>query len=445
MRPPLLPLLSQKDSHFLDFIPDSLPAKYYSSESNFSRKGKISFRETFSAVCMLASAGLRGGVRTHLSHFLMENPDVESIDISNFVRARYKIKSTAFESIFNEYVQYAYSKWDNDNYRQFNRNIVAVDGSLFTLPASDDIRKGFDVNSMQLTAKHGYYPKCLVTTFYDINRKIPVYRSITEHKGCERTEFLNGVGKLPEKSILITDRGYYGYRVFHQIQQESSHDIICRVPSKRALNGIADFCKSGRDDEIITITPTDRVITDSILKGEDTSKYQPIKMRAVRFPSTGDDDDYVLLTTLLDTDTFSIETFKELYWDRWQIELAYRDEKTYINADKFHTKQADGIKQELYASVLMMIVTRLGIYLEEEKTSRNGMPQFLNAVNMIASRLPRIVGLAGDKLHDYMNYLMKVIISARVTSQKNRKSYPRVSKQARNKWRSWGRKQAIKK
>lgn len=437
--------MSQKDSHFLDFIPDSLPTEYYSSESNFSRKGKISFRETFSAVCMLASAGLRGGVRTHLSHFLMENPDVESIDISNFVRARYKIKSTAFESIFNEYVQYAYSKWDDDNYRQFDRNIVAVDGSLFTLPASEDIRTEFDLNSMKLTAKHGYYPKCLVTTFYDINRKIPVYRSITEHKGCERAEFLNGVETLPEKSIFVTDRGYYGYKVFFHIQQESSHDIICRVPSKRALNGITDFCKSGCDDEIITITPTDRVIMDSMLNGEDASKYQPIKMRAVRFPSTGDDEDYVLLTTLLDSEKFSIETFKELYWDRWQIELAYRDEKTYINADKFHTKFADGVKQELYASVLMMIVTRLGIYLEEKKNPRNSMPQFLNAVTMIASRLPRIVGLAGKELHDYINYLIKVIVSVRVTVEKYRKSYPRVSKQARNKWRSWGRSKAVKK
>ncbi len=399
----------------------------------------MGIRETFASICMMVSGGLNRGSRSYLCHFLLENDTIESLHISNFNRTRYKIKPSAFQTSFDEYVKFVYSNWDDPRYRKFDRSVIAVDGSKFTLPASELLKDEFDKDSLKLQATRGYYPQCLVTNFHDVYRKIPVKRLVTKSAGCERQELLKGINDLPEKSIILVDRGYYSYNVFYRIQQESEHDILARVPVNSSFKVVKDFSESDKKEAILTIKPTYNFINKMTLEGEDTAKFTPIKIRAIRYTPKGSKEEIILLTTLLDTVKYPLTVLSKLYWKRWQVELCYRDEKYYIGSDDFHSKKVNGVLQELYASVIMILVARYQIYLEEKDVKKNGTLQFLNIITALALRLPRIIKLTSNGAKKFIDKLIRISHGMPNYSQKNRNPYPRMSKSARNKWTDWAR------
>jgi len=47
-----------------------------------------------------------------------------------------------------------------------------------------------------------------------------------------------------------------------------------------------------------------------------------------------------------------------LYFRRWEVENHYRDEKIYLEIEKFHTKTVNGILQELLAVLIMTVISK---------------------------------------------------------------------------------------
>ena len=431
--------LNSQDTSILDFIPSSLPEKYLSSPSDFSRTSKLGVRETIAFICMLVSSGLNAGLRSHISHYLSENSSLESLNVSSISRARHKIKPSTFQTLHRESVKYLYQNWTDSKYDRWDRKVIAVDGSKFVLPSSQSIKDAFDDKSLRLSTTHGYYPQCLVTTFYDVFRKIPINRTVTKFGGSERGELLSGLQDIPESSILIVDRGYYGFDLFNQIQNNSSHDIIARVPFTSSFSAVKEFANGGEKEAVLSIKPTAKYKAKVRVSGGKIEDIEPLTMRAIRYTPKDGAEDIILLTTLLDAKKFETKKIAKLYWDRWQVELGYRDEKTYVEANKFHSKSVDGVLQELYSYVFMSVITKYFIYKKEKKSSSKGEPQFLNAITTLARKIPKLLYLKRKKSMVLFNKIMRIILSIRYYRQANRESYPRLSKQPRKRWNDWGK------
>jgi hypothetical protein len=429
--------MSQENS-FLDFLPDFLPIEYLSTPGAFSRNSKLSVKETISFICTLVSGGLNGGIRQHLSNFLINNSNVKTLDISNACRTRYKIKSSAFEQMFKEVVNFLYQNWDSAKYQFVNRNVFAVDGSKVTLPSSENLKISFDEKSMNFENGSHYFPQCMVTTFYDVFRKIPVKRTVQPYASNERTEFIDNLDELPENAILVVDRGYWGYEVFYHIIEKSTHDIVARMPSISCFKEVDEFSLSDKNEDIVTINPPASFL-QKFNNGE--SKIEtptPITLRLIRYTPVNGTEEIILATTLLDSEKYSSKGIADLYWDRWQVELFYRDEKTYVETAKFHSKKKQGILQELFASVLMFAVTRYHIYKEEKKEKRiksNGVPQFFSAITNFTQNLLKFSTLPKDEANLHYKRVILILCGVgRYRKQEKRKSKPRVTKSAPNKW-----------
>ncbi|MGH8548551.1 MAG: transposase [Methylococcales bacterium] len=54
--------------------------------------------------------------------------------------------------------------------------------------------------------------------------------------------------------------------------------------------------------------------------------------------------------------TSSIYIF--LYFRRWAVEVHYRDEKTALGVETFHSKTENRVRQELFAILIMAVITR---------------------------------------------------------------------------------------
>jgi len=58
----------------------------------------------------------------------------------------------------------------------------------------------------------------------------------------------------------------------------------------------------------------------------------------------------VLMTTLLDANTYTPQKLADLYHQRWSIEEMYKQSKLVLKVGNFHAQNLNGVCQELYAS-----------------------------------------------------------------------------------------------
>ena len=66
----------------------------------------------------------------------------------------------------------------------------------------------------------------------------------------------------------------------------------------------------------------------------------------------------VLLTNLYDTEKFPRQEIITLYFKRWEVESYYRDEKVVLEIEGFHGKTSNSIRQELFAAMIMSVISR---------------------------------------------------------------------------------------
>jgi hypothetical protein len=67
----------------------------------------------------------------------------------------------------------------------------------------------------------------------------------------------------------------------------------------------------------------------------------------------------VLITNLLNSDTYPTEKFKALYHLRWGIEENYKRLKQWTEIENFSGKSALSIKQDFYAKILSTNLTTI--------------------------------------------------------------------------------------
>ena len=85
--------------------------------------------------------------------------------------------------------------------------------------------------------------------------------------------------------------------------------------------------------------------------------FGPHRLRLVQY-AVGDTV-FILGTTLLDRDPYSIDQLSDLYHARWGIEERYKVSKQLMEVEDFHGQSERGVKQELYACFTLITMTRL--------------------------------------------------------------------------------------
>jgi len=108
-------------------------------------------------------------------------------------------------------------------------------------------------------------------------------------------------------------------------------------------------------DKIVTIVPSESTKKD-IKKSYQDIDIIPIKLRVIRYRIG--ETTYFLATTLT-ADEFTTEMFQEIYHSRWGVEEFYKIIKSHLKVEDFHSKTVRGVKQELFASIVVDFLTRI--------------------------------------------------------------------------------------
>jgi hypothetical protein len=320
-------------------------------------------------------------------------------------------------------------------------SVIAVDGSKYNLPATQENRREFDPQSGLDNEGKGHYPQCLVTTAYDVFRRIPVARTVVSIHGSEREEALSLIVSMRPGAVLLFDRGYPSYHLICSLRDHYNGYFIFRCPAKSTFPAVEQFVSSGRQEDYILLHPSNSYLDG--LSRRQRKKAKVIQLRIIRLVSP-DGTVSVLLTNLLNQSRFPGKDIISLYFRRWEVETNYRTEKVVLEIEEFHGKSPNSIRQELYAVAIMSVIARTLMVLTSRVHGSRGVEfQFKNAIMTLAAEAAVLAPDNPERAIEIYSEILATISRVKYYRPKSpRASQPRVTKSPTNKWCS-GRREKL--
>ena len=358
----------------------------------------------------------------------------EAIHRSALTKARRKIGWQVFRDILNRAVLLAYELWPKESrFLWHGMSVFAIDGSKYTLPASQEIRNEFDPKSGLQNPGKGHFPMCLVSTAYDVFRRLPIVRTVVPVDSSEREEAKELLPFIPARSVLLFDRGYPSFELITYLLEQFDGFFIFRCQAQSTFSAVQTFLKSRKSEATLWITPSSNYL--SKIPPAHRKGVKPIKLRVVRLTSP-DGSVSVLLTNLHDRKRFARDEIITLYFRRWEVESYYRDEKVFLELDRFHSKTCNGVRQELFAAMIMSVISRTLMQLSTQTFLDNSRElQFKNTIMTLASEAAVLAPEDPEKAVKIFDEILEDI--SRVIyyrPKKPRAPQTRVTKRKRNKW-----------
>jgi hypothetical protein len=156
------------------------------------------------------------------------------------------------------------------------------------------------------------------------------------------------LGSLSKGMLCMADRLFYSFE-FWQKALKTGAQLLWRVKN----NTHVDVEKSLSDGSWLT----------TLREQGKGKKSKGVQVRVIRYRLVGEnapDEEYLLLTTLLDSEQYPAPELACLYTQRWEIELAYDEFKTHLHggAVVLRSKTPELVEQEFYAFLLMHFCAR---------------------------------------------------------------------------------------
>jgi hypothetical protein len=432
---------------FLELIPDTLDITQKRRPQDFTRSRKLPVNKTILTTLSVVGKGDTHGVTTQVGSLFRTArrsglwPDAQAVHHSALSKARQKVPWEVFQHTLSDAVDLAYELWpDAPQYTWHGLSVYAIDGSKFTLPATKAMRHEFDPHSGLEHAGKGHYPQCLVSTLYDVFRRLPVARTIVSIHGSEREEALVLRSHVPEKSVLLFDRGYPSYDLFRALT-DAQQLFLFRCAATSTFPAVETFVTSGKPEATIWITPSHSACAK--LSPRQRKRLKAIMVRVILLQHP-DGTVSVLITNLLNRAEYPREQIIDLYFRRWVLESYYKDEKVTLHLETFHSRTPNGIRQELFAAMIMTVIARTLMSIAQQRYLHDHQHcQFTHAILTLSAEAALLTPEDPEQALVIFTELLQEIARVKYYPPATpRPSQPRINKHPVNKWSKRNRKTA---
>lgn len=333
---------------------------------DFTRKRKLPFCTLIHFILNMHGGSLTNEV---LDYFCCEGSNVSP---SAVVQMRDKLKAGVFKDLligFNSRME-AITPTRTEN----GLRILAVDGTEIQTPTDPD-----DADSYY-PGTNGQKPYNMIhlTALYDLLQRtyldVVVQKSKNQH---ERKALIQMIEASPiQKSLLIADRGYESYNTLAHIHERGWFYLMRIKDGKSGIVSALDVPDADEFDLDISmnLTRSYTVATKELFKDRNHYRFVPnnvnfdylprlngcygaepafynLQYRIVRVRIS--EDLLETLVTNLPADQYPPDKLKELYALRWGIETSFRSLKYTVGLLSFHSKKAECILQEVFASLVI--------------------------------------------------------------------------------------------
>ncbi len=365
-------------------------------------------------ICSLLNKRTQTDIDSFFSKLYQIPEEVRKVTSSAFTQCREKIKYSAFAKASAALIHFFYSNFSYKKYHGYR--LIAIDGSVYTLPNTAEIIKEFGKNVL---SDNGKWIKAQVSFAADVLNNICADAVIGPYKQGEGEQAISMMDNLGKNNLYLFDRGYFG-RVFLRNVVRTGCQFCFRV-QKNACSEVIEFINSKRRNKVGYIE----------VEGE------KIKVRFTKIRLDTGEDEY-LVSSLLNNKKFTNADLKALYHLRWGVEEQYKDMKYAICVENFIGKKPNSIKQEFFANILtynLSMMTCKPIIDKECNKVKKKHKHKTNKRALLAKIKQCFVSLffTAEDIYLTLKNIIKNVIKESVPIRMGRK-YPRgVTKKAKTK------------
>ena len=385
---------------------------------DFTRNRKFSFADTVFVVLNKTGRGIRSAIRAYRETVKREE---ESYSQQAFSKGRMRIKWEAFQELYQLSVKSFYESADFKKYRGYR--VSAIDGSKLSLPTHPDT-----VNEFGVQKSTGNQAQALASSLCDVLNGVVIDASLDRHDASERELAKQHIERLSEirteKELLLFDRGYPSSDLIKHIEEKGFKYVI-RTNANQAVLLIK---KAKTDDEIVTHTFRAKNIS--------------LTVRFVQLRIPGSDETEYLITNLFDSD-FTKDDFLNIYHMRWGIETRYDDLKNKLRIEDFSGTTPLAIRQDFYATMLLLNMTAMLIYDNEaeiERLHNSGSNKYEykanvnNVISVLKTDVVNMVIHAGTRKGNRLLSKIRKELAAAVIPIRPDRHFPRTPSHRGNKF-----------
>lgn len=315
------------------------------------RKGKLGPARTFLTVLHMTLFGRRGYrrvIKELLTGALSSEPlwdDDDAPSAASVSKARLKLSVAYCEAALLA-VRDACAQSRLHPQRTYKgMHICAFDGTNIALPIAGELSHHFGHASNK--SGKSAHPIAGLMMLWNVSCQQPLAFSVSPYGQDERVEARKLFDKLPQNSLLITDRGYPSINFFADLLQHKQ-SFITRI-KKNFYKGMAEHIDKHGNDCLYTFQAKDH--RGNIRSGPENN----ITLRLISITlSTGERE--VLATNLWKEDHHHAAALAKLYTARWSIETAFKDMKIDLAIESFSATHLTGIIQEIYAIMIFILL-----------------------------------------------------------------------------------------
>ena len=288
-------------------------------------------------------------VVNHLDLVLPESREAAQVSRTAVVRARDRLGCGPLAVLFTETAQ----RWAGaaaDALRWRGLAVYGVDGTTMLIADTADNERIFGRPCSGRSA--AAYPQLRLVALMVLRAHLLADIIPGSYHTGEQTLAQELWNRLPDQCVIVVDKGFINYCVFYSIQsQGTGRHWLCRA--KRNLKWQV-VRRLGVHDELVQI-PINRS-----LRKQHPELPEFLSARAMRYQRRGFRPQ-VLLTSLLDPDTYPAHEIIELYHERWELELGFDEVKTHAleRSETLRSKSPQRVLQELWGLAIAYNLVRL--------------------------------------------------------------------------------------
>ncbi len=373
---------------------------------------------TFIAQVLADKKTLRKAVSNTMTSMSEVRGHGGSYDPSAYCQARYRMPVEVLKDLTHR-VASQLEKLVPARRLWHGHRVVLADGSSVSMPDTRESQLAFPQPSAQ---KRGCgFPVARIVALFSLTTGAVIDLVVGKLADAELTLWRRLWDKLAVGDVVLADRLFGQYVDIAQLLERGIH-MVARIDKMRKTD-FRQGKRLGRNDHIVTWhKPLAR--STRLSDAEWQSLPESITLREVRFTLNVRGfkaRSMVLVTTLLDSEEYSVKELAKLYRRRWEVETDFSHLKTSMQMGELRGKKPAMIIRELWAYMLAYNLIRTLMW--EAGTRRRLDPLDISlsgAIDKVTALWPFAAITPAPAMQPYYNVLLHNIGSDTVPDRPHR-------------------------
>lgn len=426
--------ISQLGACFSRFIPQQMLEN--PSRGSFSRRRLFSKENTFWAFfsqILDADGGCKEVVRKIQAFAASQSSAVPSASTSAYCQARSKLEVDTLQKIVLHTGETLQDRGQDNRWKK--RRVVVVDGTGVSMPDTPANQQQWPQPNSQ---KAGCgFPQARICACFCLATGALLSHRIGSGKISELPLLRQQWDSFERGDILLGDKGFCSYYDVWKLQ-ERGVDSVITLARRTPVEAASAVEVLGPDDLLIHWPKPKWNKRLSYSKAEWPALPDQLRLRQIKVTVTTPGmrtKAFYIVTTLTDAQSYSAADLADLYYQRWDVELFFRDIKTTMGMDILRCHSPEMVQKEILMHFIAYNAVRL-LMLNSAKTI-NQLPRkmsFKGSVQALRQWEPQLNLTGSNDLERrrMMSVLIDAIAAATVYSRPGRREPRCVKRRPKN-------------